>query len=109
MREVLKAQSIDCEEAVDAEEGLVRLRRGREFDRMLVDWNMPGMSSPEMVARARQEGMGELKILMVTTAAESECIEMAMEAGADEFLMKPFGAEAFKEKLARMGLERVAE
>ncbi len=105
---MLEGECAECEEAVDAEEGLERLRSGGAFDLMLVDWNMPGMSGPKMIALVRQEGMAELKILMVTTVEESECIAQALEMGANEFLMKPFDADALKEKLGLMGLERVA-
>ena len=108
LRKMLEEECVECEEAVDAEEGLNRLRLCGAFDLMLVDWNMPGMSGPEMIALVRQEGLGELKILLVTTVEESECIAQALEAGANEFLMKPFDADALKEKLALMGLERVA-
>ena len=106
---MLDSGGIDLREAPDAEEGLDGCGRGGAFDLMLVDWNMPGMSGPEMIAQARQEGMVDLKILMVTTEAENECIVKALEAGADEFLMKPFDEEALMEKLALMGLEQLAE
>jgi len=109
MREMLERERVTCSEAVDAETGLERLRSEPPFDLMLVDWNMPGMSGPEMIVRARQEGMLGMKILMVTTVAEREHILEALDAGADEFLMKPFDAEGLREKLALMGLERVAE
>lgn len=109
LREMLAREGVMCSEAVDGEAGLERLRSEPAFDLMLVDWNMPGMSGPEMIARARQEGMLGVKILMVTTVAESERILEALDAGADEFLMKPFDADGLMEKLALMGLERVAE
>jgi two-component system, chemotaxis family, chemotaxis protein CheY len=108
LRKMLEEESIACEEVVSAEEGMKRLRSGEEFDLMLVDWNMPGMSGPEMIEQVRQQGMAELKILMVTSEVETECVARALEAGANEFLMKPFDVEAFKEKLTRMGLEPVA-
>lgn len=109
LRELLEQEGFVCAEAVDAETGLEELRSDPAFDLMLVDWNMPGMSGPEMIAKARQDGMLAVKILMVTTVAENERILEALEAGADEFLMKPCDAEGLKEKLALMGFERVVE
>ncbi|HTX76999.1 MAG TPA: response regulator [Terracidiphilus sp.] len=109
LREMLEGDGLTCSEAADAETGLERLRAEPGFALMLVDWNMPGMSGPEMIARARQEGMLGVKILMVTTVAESERILEALDAGADEYLMKPFDVEGLREKLALMGLERVGE
>ncbi|HWE86358.1 MAG TPA: response regulator [Terracidiphilus sp.] len=108
LSQMLEREGMTGAEAADAEAGLELLRSQPGFDLLLVDWNMPGISGPEMIARARQEGMLGLKILMVTTVAESECILEALDAGADEFLMKPFDAEGLREKLALMGLERVA-
>jgi CheY-like chemotaxis protein len=107
LKKMLEEEAIACEEVINAEEGLERLQRGDEFDLMLVDWNMPGMSGPEMIAQVRQLGMTELKILMVTSEAEPECVAQALEAGANEFLMKPVDVEALKEKLTVLGLETV--
>jgi len=45
-----------------------------------------------------------LKVMMVTTEAENDFILRALDAGADEYLMKPFDAEALSEKLALLGL-----
>jgi two-component system chemotaxis response regulator CheY len=42
--------------------------------------------------------------MMVTTEAENEFILCALEAGADEYLMKPFDEESLSEKLAMLGL-----
>lgn len=45
-----------------------------------------------------------MKVMMVTTEADSAFICRALEYGADEFLMKPFTPESLREKLAIMGL-----
>jgi len=45
-----------------------------------------------------------MKVMMVTTEAENEFILKALDAGADEYLMKPFDDEALCEKLAMLGL-----
>jgi two-component system chemotaxis response regulator CheY len=52
----------------------------------------------------RAEGFSEMKVLMVTTEAENEFIIRALDAGADEYLMKPFDDQALCEKLAMLGL-----
>jgi two-component system chemotaxis response regulator CheY len=43
----------------------------------------------------------------VTTEAENDFILRALDAGADEYLMKPFDSEALSEKLAMLGLEEI--
>jgi two-component system chemotaxis response regulator CheY len=104
VRGLLEQEGVDCEEAVDAACGIERLREGKYFDVILVDWNMPGISGLDLVKRIRQEGHSEIKLMMVTVETERQAIDAALEAGADEYLMKPFDAEALREKLALMGL-----
>jgi two-component system chemotaxis response regulator CheY len=103
-RGLLEQDGIDCEEAADARYGLERLHSGAPFDLVLEDWNMPGISGLEMVQRVREEGFKAVKLMMVTAVGESGAIVHALEAGADEYLMKPFDGEAMREKLALLGL-----
>jgi two-component system chemotaxis response regulator CheY len=104
LRGMLEEKGIECEEAADGEAGLEQLKHGPPFDLALLDWNMPVMSGLEMLQRVRTEGYGGMKVMMVTTEAENAYILRALEAGADEYLMKPFGEEALTEKLAMLGL-----
>jgi two-component system chemotaxis response regulator CheY len=69
-----------------------------------VDWNMPVMDGLDMLKQLRAEGFSDLKVMMVTTEAENEFILRALDAGADEYLMKPFDDQALNEKLALLGL-----
>ena len=62
------------------------------------------MNGLETLMKIREEGFNNLKVLMVTTEAENDFIVRALEAGADEYLMKPFDHDAFDEKLAMLGL-----
>jgi two-component system chemotaxis response regulator CheY len=57
-----------------------------------------------MLEHIRAEGFTTMKVMMVTTEAETESIRRALDAGADEYLMKPFDREALREKLALLGL-----
>ena len=58
-----------------------------------------------MLKNLRAEGFSELKVMMVTTEAEDDFILRSLDAGADEYLMKPFDNEALTEKLAMLGFE----
>jgi two-component system chemotaxis response regulator CheY len=107
LRGLLGQRGIECEEAADGRSGLGMLHSGRRFDLALVDWNMPEMNGLEMVQRLRAEGFSDLKVMMVTTEAENEFIERALDAGANEYLMKPFDGEALSEKMAMLGLVEV--
>ncbi len=105
LRTMLEAKGIECEEAADGQEGLDRMRAGTTFDIAFVDWIMPVMNGLEMVKKLRASGFQDLKVMVVTTEAENEFIVRALNAGADEYLMKPFDEEALTEKLALLGVE----
>jgi two-component system chemotaxis response regulator CheY len=104
LRGMLEERGIECAEAGDGQAGLDQLHAGLPFDVALVDWNMPVMDGLEMLNQLRAEGFPEMRVIMVTTEAENEFILRALDAGADEYLMKPFDEEALSEKLAMLGL-----
>jgi two-component system chemotaxis response regulator CheY len=104
LRGMLEEKGIECEEAADGQAGMDRLHSGVPFDVALVDWYMPVMDGLEMLRQLRAQGFDGMKVLMVTTEAENDFITRALDAGADEYLMKPFDEEALNEKLAMLGL-----
>jgi two-component system chemotaxis response regulator CheY len=104
LRRLLEAKGIECEEAGDGQAGIDQLHHATPFDVALLDWNMPVMDGLEMLKQLRAEGFAGLKVMMVTTEAENDSILGALDAGADEYLMKPFDSEALSEKLAMLGL-----
>jgi two-component system chemotaxis response regulator CheY len=107
LRGMLEQRGIECKEAGDGQAGLDEIRAGQEFDLALVDWNMPVMDGLEMLKQLRADGFDEMKVMMVTTEAENDFIVRALDAGADEYLMKPFDDEALSEKLAMLGFVEV--
>jgi two-component system chemotaxis response regulator CheY len=105
MRQLLEGMGLNCEQAVDGDEALEKLRGALPFDFMLLDVNMPGMSGLECVKTVREAGLQPaMKVMMVTTEADHSYIRQALDYGADEFLMKPFTPESLREKLAMIGL-----
>ena len=104
LRGLLQEKGIECDEAADGQAGLNRLHAGVQFDLVLLDWNMPVMNGLETLQKIREEGFSDTKVLMVTTEADNDFILRALEAGADEYLMKPFDHDAFDDKLAMLGL-----
>jgi two-component system, chemotaxis family, chemotaxis protein CheY len=104
LRGLLEGRGIECEEAADGQAGIDRLHGDFPFDLALLDWNMPVMNGLEMLEQLRAEGFSSIKVLMVTTEAENDFIMRALEAGADEYLMKPFDDQSLAEKLAMLGL-----
>jgi two-component system chemotaxis response regulator CheY len=108
LRGLLEQRGVECEEAGDGQAALDRLHSSAPFDLALVDWNMPVMNGLEMVKQVRAECYRDMKVLMVTTEAEDHYIVRALDAGADEYLMKPFDDAALSDKLAMMGIEIAA-
>jgi two-component system chemotaxis response regulator CheY len=104
LRGLLEEKGIECAEAADGKAGLDKLHSDPAFDLALLDWNMPVMNGLEMLKSMRAEGYASVRVLMVTTEAENDFILRALDAGADEYLMKPFDDEALNEKLAMLGL-----
>lgn len=100
--------SFQTSEAEDGRAGLDALVKNdpREpFAIALVDWDMPRMNGHEFIQFVRRNhDYDEMKIMMVSVGNTAEKISMALEAGADDFLMKPVTKEALEEKLMMLGL-----
>ncbi|MFO0636900.1 MAG: response regulator [Nannocystaceae bacterium] len=78
-------------------------------DIALVDWNMPIMDGYALLQALRSNpGYEQMQIMMVTTETEIERMQLALAAGANEYLMKPFTQEALAEKLGILGLDLAA-
>jgi len=94
-------------EAENGEEAMTRLRNAGDapMQLALVDWNMPVMDGLSFVKAARAEGFAELPIIMITTEGSMEYVTRAIEAGANEYLMKPFTKESLRDKLALLGFD----
>ena len=86
-------------------EALSRLDETGPVDLALVDWNMPTMNGIEFVRAVRANAAYEsLRVMMITTQTETSDIVEALEAGADEYLMKPFTKAMVLEKLRLLGI-----
>jgi len=93
-------------EVADAEEAHALLQRDAAFDLALVDWNLPAMSGLDLVREVRAlPALDTVRLMMVTTETELERISEALEAGADEYIMKPFDKVMLLEKLALLGVD----
>ena len=101
----LRELGFDVQEACNGREALERLQAGDLPTVALVDWNMPEMNGFELIQTVRADSRYDaLRLMMVTTESEIDSIQRALEAGANEYLMKPFTKQAVQEKLLGMGL-----
>lgn len=105
MRMIIKniLSSIGITSVVEAENGKQGLERlgENEIDMVISDWNMPVMNGSEFVGNVRKNpAFKDLCIVMVTAEGPKQ-IEEAMKAGANDYLHKPFNAQAMKNLIAR--------
>jgi two-component system chemotaxis response regulator CheY len=71
---------------------------------VLADWNMPEMNGLDLLKQLRSRPeFSSLKVVMVTTEAELGHMAFALDAGADEYVMKPFTKDIVWEKLDLIG------
>lgn len=100
----LKEFGYEVEQASNGKEGLAVLNRHHEIKLILVDWNMPEMNGLEFVKSVRADSRYEaIKLMMVTTETQVEQMMCAMEAGANEYVMKPFTRDVIEGKLRILG------
>ncbi|MGC8480915.1 MAG: response regulator [Acidimicrobiales bacterium] len=103
---MLKEIGYEVEAAQDGRDALDRLDAGFMPDVMLVDWNMPVMNGYEFVCEVRtRDEYAEVPLMMVTTETEMDRVMAALEAGANEYVMKPFSKDVIFDKLCLLGLE----
>lgn len=93
-------------EADDGSTALPMLKSG-DFDFLITDWNMPGMSGIDLLKEVRADGkLASLPVLMVTAEAKRDQIIEAAQAGVNGYVVKPFTAQVLKEKIDKI-FERV--
>ncbi|MGY5885013.1 response regulator [Modestobacter lacusdianchii] len=106
---ILKDFGFEVREAGDGQQALDALQEGKAEgwvpDLCCIDWNMPVMDGLQfvMAVRANPE-FRQVTLMMVTTESETGQIVKALAAGAHEYLIKPFTADALRDKLALLGL-----
>jgi two-component system chemotaxis response regulator CheY len=91
----------------EAEDGALALSacRQRMPDAILLDWNMPVMNGIEFLRALRSEfGPDNPPVLFCTTENDMRFVEEAIDAGAQEFIMKPFDEAILRGKLEQVGL-----
>jgi two-component system, OmpR family, response regulator MprA len=98
LRRALELEGYEIELAADGSEALYRLEGSEEPDAMILDVLMPGVDGLEVCRRIRGTG-SKLPVLMLTARTEVEDRVAGLDAGADDYVTKPF---ALEELLARV-------
>jgi two-component system chemotaxis response regulator CheY len=102
----LKELGFEVREAANGKEALEVIEAEKTaVTLVLADWNMPEMNGLELLKQLRQKpGLASLVVVMVTTETELDRMAAALEAGANEYVMKPFTKEILVEKLQLAGV-----
>lgn len=102
----LKQIGFEVQEAANGREALEVMEAGNSgVGLVLADWNMPEINGLDLLKQLRRNpALSSLAVVMVTTETEIEQIAEAMEAGANEYVMKPFTPEILVEKLQLAGI-----
>ncbi len=96
----------NTQEADDGVTALPMLQSGN-FDFLVTDWNMPGMTGLDLLKEVRKDtNLVSLPVLMVTAESKREQIIEAAQAGVNGYVVKPFTAATLKEKIDKI-FERV--
>ncbi len=107
MRRIIKnlLHDLGYAKVTEADDGntALPLLKGGNFDFLISDWNMPGMSGLELLKQVRADAkLAKLPVLMLTAEAKREQIVEAAQAGVSGYVIKPFTAQTLKEKIDKI-------
>lgn len=103
-RRIVEDLGFACEEAEDGQVAY-NACEGKMPDAILLDWNMPVMSGIEFLEKLRSMNNGQApKVVFCTTENDMDHIMRAMNAGANEYIMKPFDSDIIQSKFEQIGL-----
>ncbi len=113
MRRIVKnlLNDLGYTQTTEADDGKTAwpLLQAGNFDFVVTDWNMPGMTGIELLRNIRGDArIGKTPVLMVTAEAQREQIIEAAQAGVNGYIIKPFTAQTLKEKIDKI-FQRLSE
>ena len=106
MSKILNESGFEVVQAGNGKEAINKMEEhGASIGLVTVDWNMPEMTGLEFVQQLRaRPNFADVRVMMVTTENEMNHIIRALQAGANEYVMKPFTREVIEEKLHLLGV-----
>ena len=103
-RKIMEELDFETGEAADGQQAIDACK-AKMPDAILLDWNMPVMDGIEFLRQLRELPGGDSPVVVFcTTENDFEHIQLAISAGADEYIMKPFDSEIIQAKFAQVGL-----
>ncbi|MCK4788005.1 MAG: response regulator [Desulfobacteraceae bacterium] len=107
MRRIIKnvLKQIGFTKILEADDGTTALAvlKKNEVDLIISDWNMPKMTGLDLLKKVRgEESTKKIAFVMVTAEAQKDNVLQAVQAGVSNYVVKPFTADAIKEKLTQV-------
>jgi two-component system chemotaxis response regulator CheY len=103
-RRIAEELGFTCEEAEDGQKAVEACQASMP-DAIILDWNMPNMNGLEFLETLRKMDNGDHpKVVFCTTENDMSYIQRAIQAGANEYIMKPFDSEIIQSKFIQVGL-----
>ena len=104
MRRIIKniLRQAGYETIVEADDGTTALPKlkSEEIDFVIADWNMPNMTGLDLLKAMRSDdALKDIPFLMVTGEAQKDNIIEAVQAGVNNYVVKPFTPETLKERI----------
>ena len=106
LQRFLKEFGFETTEAENALDAIWKLNKGEDITLITVDYNMPKMTGSQFVRVVREKPeLKEVPIIMITSDNTTQRMTEALQAGANEFLVKPFTQEMIEQKLITLGFD----
>jgi two-component system, chemotaxis family, chemotaxis protein CheY len=103
-KRIFEALGFGTLEAGDGQQALDVVAANPTIDAVLLDWNMPVMNGLEFLKTLRGQAVAQPVVVMCTTENDMTHITQAIEAGANEYVMKPFTEDIIRDKLRETGV-----
>lgn len=87
-------------EASDGAEAWGIINKEKPFDLIICDWTMPKMSGLDLLHKLRTtEDVAQTPFILLTAEADMSQVKIAIDAGVDDYVLKPFTSEILKTRL----------
>ena len=107
-RRIIETMGFECAEAANGD-AAYKVCEEIEPDSVFIDWNMPVMSGYEFLEKIRERSdLKQPKVIFCTMENNVQHIKRALEAGADDYIMKPFDCDIIRTKLMHLGLLNIS-
>jgi len=92
----------NVDEAEDGNDAFAKLQKGG-YGFVVSDWNMPNLDGLGLLKKIRTDpALKDLPVMLVTAEAEKDMVVEAIQAGVNNYVVKPFTAETFKAKMDKV-------